>query len=213
MTNSPLRKSRIPHWSWLLAATGLIVGVFVAVRYGLPIYRQHEMLVEFDRRGFSCTFENHSSESDGPAWMRKLIGERWTDSLYGIEAVAVHVYSAGPAFCDADMQHLTGLKSLKTAELLNTHISDSGLAALTGLQELSYLNLAMTPITDGGLVHLAGLRGLQQLDLGNTKITDAGLIHLHELVNLRALVLKETQVGPDAIAKLQSVLPRCKIEH
>jgi hypothetical protein len=70
-------------------------------------------------------------------------------------------------------------------------------------------------VTDAGLAHLKSFPGLRQLLLrGCPRITDAGLLHLHHLPTLQTLELTDCKgLTPDALAALQTALPRCKIQR
>lgn len=85
---------------------------------------------------------------------------------------------------------------------------------LVGLTTLRYLNLSYCAgVTDAVLTHLKGFPGLRQLFLrGCQHITDAGLLHLHALADLQTLELTDCpHVSANAVATLQTALPKCKI--
>jgi hypothetical protein len=59
--------------------------------------------------------------------------------------------------------------------------------------------------------YLAGLKNLETLNLRQTDLDDAGLEHLKSLVQLKELTLSVTLVSDQAVARLQSVLPKCRM--
>ena len=59
--------------------------------------------------------------------------------------------------------------------------------------------------------YLAGLKNLETLNLRQTNLDDAGLEHLKSLVQLKELTLSVTLVSDQAVARLQSVLPKCRM--
>ena len=99
-----------------------------------------------------------------------------------------------------------------TPRLTNTGLTDDGLEHLAGLSSLTALWLPPTQISDAGLSHLSGLPNLRKLHVDSMQITDAGLEHLAGLTNLEWLSLNDTRVTKTGVAKLQTKLPRCKIQ-
>ncbi|HEX4131867.1 MAG TPA: SUMF1/EgtB/PvdO family nonheme iron enzyme [Pirellulales bacterium] len=92
-------------------------------------------------------------------------------------------------------------------------LDDRAVALLATHKELTTLNLAGNPMTDAGLAHLGGLERLHSLVIPeNSRITDAGLATLESLNSLAHLVVTKTKVTAAGVAKLQKVLPQCKIE-
>jgi hypothetical protein len=59
--------------------------------------------------------------------------------------------------------------------------------------------------------YLAGLKNLETLNLRQTNLDGAGLEHLKSLVQLKELTLSVTLVSDQAVARLQSVLPKCRM--
>jgi hypothetical protein len=88
---------------------------------------------------------------------------------------------------------------------------DQDASYLAKLPDLQALCLMDTQITDAGLKHIEGLTNVQYMMLGLTQITDAGLDHLKGLAKLKQLDVKGTKVTDEGVARLQRVLPRCRI--
>jgi hypothetical protein len=108
--------------------------------------------------------------------------------------------------------HLQRLDQLRALDLSNNDsFTDAYLDHLEGLTQLIQLDLSNTLITDNGLKQVAMMRQLQVLDIGDTSITDAGLEHIQRLDRLRSLNLERTQVSSEGVAKLQQVLPNCRV--
>ena len=112
---------------------------------------------------------------------------------------------------DASLAVLTKLPKLTRLNLYTTPITDAGLEHLAQMTELSWLNLDNTQVTDAGVPKLRSLKKLEFLHLGRTHITDAGLAPLAELKSLKTLHLTNTAVTTEAAARLQKLLPECKI--
>jgi internalin A len=89
---------------------------------------------------------------------------------------------------DADLAHLSCLKSLETLEIWCEGLGDPGmvhLGQLPGLKRLDFIKGGQ--VSEAGLKELAKLERLEQLEIGNNPITDAGLVHLSRLSKLEFL--------------------------
>lgn len=116
---------------------------------------------------------------------------------------------------DADLESLKGLDSLTKLTLNNNkELTDAALEKLKqlGLTKLTKLYLVDTKLTDAGLAHLKEMKDLQVLSLVGTPITDAGLEHLKEVKGLKELYLFGTQVTDEGVKKLKEALPELKID-
>lgn len=203
--------SRVPHWGWLLALSGVLVVLSIGIRFLLPVYWQCQTIAELRAAGISI-----ESEGPKPEWLPKLTGESldtvfaervgisdWqapgsiTDrDLRQLNGMAnlISLYLTGESITDVGLSHLTGSLHLRYLSLIGTQVTDAGLVHVAKLKYLTHLNLIRDQITDAGLIHLADLAYLRTLDLRDTGITDAGLVHLGRLTELRQLYLAETQV-------------------
>lgn len=135
---------------------------------------------------------------------------------------------------DGDLDHITGVNSLKRLDLSLTrttdlgieklkpltgveelnlyaceHISDTSLAHLRHWKNLRRLNLRGTDITDTGLAYVASHRHLEALDISVTQVTDNGMEHLAELTELRELTLGANKITEIGLHVLQ-LLPNLK---
>jgi hypothetical protein len=117
----------------------------------------------------------------GPEWLRRWAGD---DVLAHVEFVCL---GGNEKFTDETMVHVEALPRLKV------------------------LRIGGAAVSDAGLEHLGKLTQLEQLNLSRTGITDAGLEQLAILTHLNDLMLYETRVTAAGVAKLQTVLPGCRI--
>ena len=117
-----------------------------------------------------------------------------------------------PPALDGELGILKDMKNLVWLHLGGTDVTDNGLPHLAGLTSLTRLHLERTKVSDAGLVHLKDLQNLAYLNLYQTDITDAALVHLGGLNGLKNLYLWKTKVTKAGVAKLQKVLPECKID-
>lgn len=93
----------------------------------------------------------------------------------------------GTNVTDAGLVNLQGLSNLVDLNLDKvTQVSDAGIAQLKGLRMLRKLHLVQTAVTDAGVAHLREL-DLQLLALGGTQTSDAALEHLGSMKSLSAL--------------------------
>ena len=84
-----------------------------------------------------------------------------------------------------------GVDGATGVEFHNAKLADDDLAVmrpvLESLPKISYLFLFETEITDTGLMHLSGLQQLRSIDLRGTRVT------------------------PEGVARLQKLLPKCRL--
>jgi hypothetical protein len=146
------------------------------------------------------------------AGIKKLGGKVEVDTKSpGMPVVGVDLRRT-PAV-DASLEHLKGLRTMKSLLLEDTTVTDDGMVYLKGLTNLEALELGRTRVTDKALGDLKGFSKLQRLDLGGTRVSDSGLVHLKGLANLRELNLVGTKVTDAGVRDLQKALPRVKIRH
>jgi hypothetical protein len=143
-------------------------------------------------RECAVTFVESSKKRYGPYHALTFKGIRGTDLLLG-ELCELHGFE-GLFFEKSD-------------------VTDAGMASIGGLRGLVYLSLNSIAVTDTGLQHLKGLSELTVLHLEKChNLTDAGLEPLTRLSKLRYLDLRDCpNITDESIARLQKVLPNCKI--
>jgi tRNA A-37 threonylcarbamoyl transferase component Bud32/WD40 repeat protein len=90
--------------------------------------------------------------------------------------------------------------------------TNEDLAQLAKCVGLTNLNLNFTSVDDAGVSRLKGLSKLQSLSLMDTRITDAVIAQFAGYERLTHLNVKGTRVTAAGFAKLQKMLPNCKIE-
>jgi Leucine-rich repeat (LRR) protein len=81
----------------------------------------------------------------------------------------------GGQVTDAGLEHVTGLTKLRSLDLLDTPVTNIGLASLNRLTSLEMLTLSGTKVTDEGMSHLKGMPLLDSLSLDDSPISDVGL--------------------------------------
>jgi hypothetical protein len=79
-----------------------------------------------------------------------------------------------PKLTDACLEHVQGLKKLRSLSFIRTPITDAGLAQIAKLPELEALELHYTKVTGKGLEQLARL-GLKSLKISGPDTTPEGL--------------------------------------
>ena len=141
---------------------------------------------------------------------RTQVTDSGLSELEGLDQLRALDLSAGKV-TDTGLRHVEPLRQLQWLDLGGTKVTDVGLSHLQRLTQLQWLDLGGTKVTDVGLSHLQRLTQLQWLNLRGTKVSDPGLEHLTGLTELQRLLLDGTQVTDKGRAKLQKVLPKCKI--
>jgi len=98
----------------------------------------------------------------------------------------------GGTWTDRGLEHLAGLRKLKTLDLSANHrLTDEGLRHLAGLKHLIKLDLSGNyQLTDECSRWLGQLTSLRKLDLTSTNLTEASLPELAKLKNLEWLQLR-----------------------
>ncbi|MFN0053948.1 MAG: hypothetical protein ACKV0T_17355 [Planctomycetales bacterium] len=159
----------LPRPLWIFLGTVAFVVMAIAVRIGLPIYRQRVAIREFERLGGFVELQN-----GGPVWLRRVVGDRWMTPFQEV----VHVGLGGSQVTDSNLIHLEQMPNLEWLVLTDTQISDPGLVYLQGLNKLTILDLEGTQVTNAGLEHLKELTALQWLYLCRTEVTPPGVAKL-----------------------------------
>jgi Leucine-rich repeat (LRR) protein len=108
---------------------------------------------------------------------------------------------------DAGIALLSRLPLLAHLDITGTQITDTGLRHLSRMKQLGILLLNRTRVTDAGIASISGLPALGYLDLSGTQITDVGVGHLAKTQSLMFLVVKETAVTDSGIAAFQKEHP------
>jgi hypothetical protein len=172
VTPEPRRFSiRLPRPMWIGVAAGVLVVLVVALRVGIPIYRQQVAIREIERLGGWVL-----TEERGPNWLRRWVGDKAT--TFGLATSAVFTETK---ITDADLVVLAPqLRNFERLILARTHITDAGLIHLRGLTDLRELDLDDTDISDAGLVHLKTMTGLKELGLYGTQVTESGVSMLQK---------------------------------
>ncbi|HEY3966974.1 MAG TPA: hypothetical protein VGM05_20595 [Planctomycetaceae bacterium] len=187
---------RLARPAWLFGAGITVVVVALALRLGLPVYRQDRAIREVERLGGVV-----QTSPRGPGWVRKGLG----DERMRMFDTVIRVDLNDSQITDAEMFYLSALTDLQWLTLDRTKVGDEGLIQIKDLKKLEGLLLNWTPVTDAGVAHLQRLTDLQKLDLGRTRVTDAGLISIERLTNLEELDLGGTDVTDVGLAHLEGL--------
>lgn len=189
----------------MLVLTSVGGGLWV----GLPAYRQHVAIQEFERRGAAIGNFMPDRPVTGPIWLRRIIGDERMVAFDEIDDVYFH---ADSATVDRRIAKIHAeIISMSTVSRDPPSIDDSTLSYITGIPSVKNLSLRLCNVGDTGMEHVACLRKLEHLDLFCTDVADAGLARLKTLRNLRSINLHGTNVTDEGIADLQRELPQLKI--
>jgi hypothetical protein len=117
---------------------------------------------------------------------------------------------------DDGLLYVGQIKTLRYLHLYHVFapmpVTDAGLEHLMGLKELRSLRLGIDIITDRGLACLSGLERLETLEVGaRSAITDSGLQAVSRLSQLKELTIPSYSVTKKGIAALPRSLPALKV--
>jgi hypothetical protein len=111
-----------------------------------------------------------------------------------------------PPLGDADLEHIVGLKKLRSLMLNRFNISDSGVERLVELPALEWLNLDPTAsLSDDALGSISRMVELRSLTIGGA-FTDRGLGYLAQSPALGELRIFSNSLSDEAVAKLGKVM-------
>ena len=79
------------------------------------------------------------------------------------------------------------MNDLRSINLKQTNVTDTGLEHLSKLDSLQHLSLWYTPISDECIETLAALKGIQQIRLFGTNVSSAGADRLRESLGEEAI--------------------------
>ena len=113
---------------------------------------------------------------------------------------------------DAPSLTALGLKNLgpRLAELeglilLQTGLSDEGMACLGACRKLKLLNLNGAKLGNAGFFHVRHMESLRLLSIESTNVTDEGLAALRGLKELRGISLANTQIAGPGLVHLEAL--------
>ena len=113
----------------------------------------------------------------------------------------------------ASLIYIKNLHQLQRLELAETNINDDDLRHIVHLHKLHILSLESTNITNDALKYIVQLKSLETLYLKRTQIDNGAVVYFKKLPHLYELHLKGTKVTLDAMYKIQTFAPRCKIKY
>jgi hypothetical protein len=187
MIDSPHSRYRLPHWGWFLLATVVLVIAGVSHSVWMSYHREQQVIQMIEGWGGSVATDfDGETETVGPEWLRRLVGQ---DRMKRFKVFA----------------------RVSVVDLEPTAVTDAEIMYLNELGNLNVLLLSGTPVTDAGVVHLRGLANLRELNLYGTAVTDSTLARLSKLLNLRKLCLNNTTATDKGIEELRRALPDCEI--
>ncbi|MCE9605486.1 MAG: hypothetical protein K8U03_11365 [Planctomycetia bacterium] len=158
--------------------------------------RQHEAVLGLERVGATIGYDCLL-----PEWLRESLSDEIGRPFDEVSSVSLSYSDVS----DDDLRHLKLLTGIRSLDLANTHVTDSGLVHVSHCHELDWLSLNRTAITDQGLIHLATMIKLGSLGLDATQVAGPGLCHLKSLNELEYLAIRDcplTDLGLDYLVDL-----------
>jgi hypothetical protein len=150
-----------------------------------------------------------TGEPWGPKWLVKQLGVDYFGRVVAVQHGGWVSHSG--MFSDEDMVQVGRLGGLVELWLIESSVTDAGLAHLKGLTGLERIFLHGSQVTDAGLVHLTRLTRLKELCLDESEVTDAGLARLTRLPSLRTLDVTRTRVTNAGLKHFQQAMPTVRV--
>ena len=114
----------------------------------------------------------------------------------------------GRGVSDYGLKMLERCQSLRELQLVDTNITDKGLASLANITSLRWLTIDTAAISDTGIAYLKGLKHLEGLQLVNTRTSDDSmgvLLNYPKLAYLEASGCSISEKGINFISQIGSL--------
>jgi hypothetical protein len=128
------------------------------------------------------------------------------------DGLVIEVDFRGTTVGDSALEHLAGLRRVRSVLLNETGVTDAGMATVGKVATLQNVDLRGCTISNAGLEPLAALSELKALRLsgesGTTSVDDDGMKHVAKMKNLKALLLDFlwiSEVGLEQLAGLDKL--------
>ncbi len=156
-----------------------------------------------DRVYVDGSWGNARDFSGKPGQQPALSREQLYQIMQDGTARTKHLNLAGQKdFKDEALYVVSRLSILESADLLDTNISNQGVAHFKGLQSVKSLTLSGTKVDDGCRDTLATLANLETLNLANTQIGDQTLDAISGLTKLKLVDVSQTNVTEKGVVRL-----------
>lgn len=132
-------------------------------------------------------------DPDPDGWVRMMVGSMAEGPEIQMEDVIRIRYAFQPDGLD----------------LSRLPVTDEALGVIP--DNVTGLGLVDTPITDAGVAQLLRLAGLKRLNLAGTQITDNGLVSLKDLAKLEWVCVNRTRVTAEGVNRLEATRPEITI--
>jgi hypothetical protein len=208
--NAPAASGRLQFSLRSLLVVMVLCGLLLG-RYGIRRYelsREEAALAELQAHGADVQF--HQAHAVGVSFSGSAPPVKTLELLQRVPRLQ-RLVLIDTDVSDAGLAAIGELQGLEQLLLLGADITDDGLAHVARLANLRILRLDNTQISDEGLKHLARLQYLERLDLVGTRVTDNGLQQLTRLRRLQRLYLNDTAVTEAGASWLVERLPEARI--
>jgi len=136
---------RPPRPLWIgMAAAALAVG-YVAVRVGVPIYKQHSAIQHIRRLGGEVRV--HTND---PQWLFDRLPDALSEGFGRVVVVDLGI----PTVTDSDLRQLQSLPDVVSLSICKSRVTDTGLKSFATLTRLESVWAARTNITSEAIERL-----------------------------------------------------------
>lgn len=141
----------------------------------------------------------------------RQVTDEWLAQTAPLIADAEQIALINTSITDAGLAHLRAFEQLNDLTLSSPGITGSGLRGFSS-SKLQRINFSGSGVTDAGMESIAAFDGIELIFFSDTQVTDRGLRHLAGMERLQVLNLRGTNITDAGLSHLNG-LPNLVFLH